>query len=118
MENDAAFEEQAQAQAAQIAARDREHKKAKKKEEVSKRPGSAPPARDSGAESAASMAWKKSADTRREWQAIGTEYHAWVRNVSAPKFQLPFAKTDNEVRTKELLRRRKQKERKEVNAYY
>merc|ERR1712139_762329 len=79
------------------------------KDEVAKRPCSAPPARSSGAESASSMAFKRSMETRREWQAIGSEYHSWVRSVSVPKFQLPTPKTDNEERTKRLLQRRKRR---------
>jgi hypothetical protein len=60
------------------------------KEEVAKRPHSAPAARASGVESASSMAAKKKRENEQVVRQRSIEYAQWLQTVSQPKFTLPY----------------------------
>lgn len=72
-----------------------------KKDEVKKRPSSAPPARASGADSAAAMAQKKIQEKKTVDRAISSEYHSWLRSVSVASFHVPIAEIDYERRARQ-----------------
>lgn len=111
---DAAFEQENEEQARIRAARDAEiqadvaQQSAKywawlrdMKKEVASRPSSAPPARITDVESAASMAKKKQQESVAALRARRKEYSSWLQSVSEPKFKLPYY----EVSSEELERR-------------
>lgn len=90
------------------------------KARVAQRPSSAPAARDSGVECAASMAARKKAEWSRTYREIGQEYSVWVQNVSKPKFSLPLAKEDREgrIRREAVAKSRVRKAHKEEKKYF
>jgi len=71
------------------------------KKEVASRPSSAPPARKSEVESAATMAKKKQQESITALHARRKEYSSWLQSVSEPKFKMPYY----EVSSDELERR-------------
>merc|ERR1719183_867808 len=86
---------------------------------VAKRPSSAPPARSSGVESAASMAQQKRQEMVRIQKTMNAEYHEWLRDVSVPKFKLPTSFTDHEMRNRQAMAQKERvKQAMETQAAY
>jgi len=91
------------------------------KDEVAKRPNSAPIATISGAQSATSLADKKRQESTKALRAMRAEYQEWLQGVAVAKFELPYHEVvtaEEHIRRHESAKAKVAQAKKEQSGYF